>query len=254
MTAPLPTVLITGATSRIGRALSTGLAKAGWQIVGHTVSGGDRAEQLKADIEKDGGKITILQADLTDADELQSLYSRASEPYGPPQVLINNASIFEDDGIGNLSLDRYETHFQIHTRAPVFLADAMATNLPAGRDGLIVNLIDQRVWKLTPHSLSYTLSKSALWTATQTLAQALAPRIRVNGIGPGPSFKSPRQSQEEFDRQTGAVLLQHGPTPEEFPRTVQYLWEARSVTGQMIALDGGQHLGWETPDVLNVGE
>ena len=186
MTAPLPTVLITGATSRIGRALSTGLAKAGWQIVGHTVSGGDRAEQLKADIEKDGGKITILQADLTDADELQSLYSRASEPYGPPQVLINNASIFEDDGIGNLSLDRYETHFQIHTRAPVFLADAMATNLPAGRDGLIVNLIDQRVWKLTPHSLSYTLSKSALWTATQTLAQALAPRIRVNDIEPGP--------------------------------------------------------------------
>jgi NAD(P)-dependent dehydrogenase (short-subunit alcohol dehydrogenase family) len=130
----------------------------------------------------------------------------------------------------------------------------MAAALPAGKDGLVVNMIDQRVWKLMPKFISYTLSKSALWTATQTLAQALAPRIRVNGIAPGPTMPSDRQSQADFDRQVSTLLLKHGPNLSEFGRTIRYLWETPSITGQMIALDGGQHLAWQTPDVSGIAE
>jgi NAD(P)-dependent dehydrogenase (short-subunit alcohol dehydrogenase family) len=162
--------------------------------------------------------------------------------------------VFEDDDVSRFDEALFDLHFAIHLKAPAILAEAMANGLPEGREGLIVNIIDQRVWKLTPRFFSYTLSKSALWTATQTMAQALAPRIRVNAIGPGPTLANDRQQPDDFDKQAASVLLGRGPELSEFGATVRYLYQARSVTGQMIALDGGQHLAWETPDASGVGE
>ncbi len=182
------------------------------------------------------------------------LVSDAEAALGPVSLLVNNASIFKDDSATDFDWDMWESHFAVHLKAPVLLARKMAERLPEGRDGLVVNIVDQRVWRLNPRFFSYTLSKSALWTATQTLAQALAPRVRVNAIGPGPTLPNHRQAKEDFDSQVDALLLGHGPDVAEFGATIRYLWSARSVTGQMIALDGGQHLAWETPDVAGVHE
>lgn len=249
-----PIAVITGGSSRIGKALAEDLAGHGWSLVLHAHTRPEKAEELARDIRSRGGRAEILAADLTDIAELRNFTARAATPFGPPSVLINNASIFEDDAVGDLDPARYDAHFHIHTRAPVFLAEGFAGQLPEDRKGLIVNVIDQRVWKLTPQAFSYTLSKSALWAATRTLAQALAPRIRVNAIGPGPSFRNARQTREEFDRQWNSVPLGKGPSPDDFGRTVRFLWDCEPVTGQMIAIDGGQHLAWETADVIGVGE
>jgi NAD(P)-dependent dehydrogenase (short-subunit alcohol dehydrogenase family) len=252
--ADAPIAVITGGASRIGTAIAEDLAAHGWTLVLHAHNNEEGARALAEKCRVAGARADVVTADLTNVSEARSFLGKASAPYGTPDVLINNASIFEDDGIGNLDPDRYDAHFNIHARAPVFLADAFAVRLPPDRKGLIVNMIDQRVLKLTPQALSYTLSKAALWAATQTLAQALAPRIRVNAIGPGPSFKNERQTQAEFDKQFHAVPLGSGPTPDEFGRTVRFLWENKAITGQMIAVDGGQHLAWETDDVIGVGE
>ncbi|MEJ8472657.1 SDR family oxidoreductase [Roseibium algae] len=251
MTGRATTAIITGASSRLGDALARDLSAHGWQLILHANANKTKADQLAQELPTSSAVIT---SDLTNPDDLASFIDRASVPYGLPDILINNASIFEDDGIGSLDPALFDAHFAIHTKAPLFLSNDMATRLAADKRAMIVNVIDQRVWKLTPQAMSYTLSKSALWSATQVLAQALAPRIRVNAIGPGPSFKNERQSQEEFDKQTGAVPLGRGPNPDSFGRTVRYLWDSPSVTGQMIALDGGQHLAWQTPDVIGVGE
>ncbi|ADZ69644.1 SDR family oxidoreductase [Polymorphum gilvum] len=248
------TALITGASSRIGAAIATDLASNGWSVVLHAHRSLDKVRDLENRILGAGGTASVICADLTDPDQLSDVLARASAPFGVPDLVVNNASIFETDGIGDLDGDRFDRHFAIHVKAPCVLADSLAATLPADRKGLIVNMIDQRVWKLTPQYLSYTLSKAAMWAATQTLAQALAPRIRVNAIGPGPSFRNERQTEDDFRRQTQAVLLRHGPDPAEFGRTVRFLWDAASMTGQMIALDGGQHLAWETADVVGVGE
>jgi len=249
-----PIAVLTGGSSRIGMAMAEDLAGHGWTLVLHAHDNPEKVRTLAEDIRSAGGRADVLTADLTDIAELRGVMARAAEPYGPPSVLINNASIFEDDTVGGLDPARYDAHFNIHTRAPVFLAEDFARQLPEDRRGLIVNVIDQRVWKLTPQAFSYTLSKAALWTATRTLAQALAPRIRVNAIGPGPSFRNERQSGEEFDRQWRSVPLGKGPSPADFGRTVRFLWDCEPVTGQMIAIDGGQHLAWETADVIGVGE
>lgn len=166
----------------------------------------------------------------------------------PPTLLVNSASVFEDDAAHDFSLAGYDHAMAVNLRAPLLLASAMARALPADAAGLIVNITDQRVWRLTPRFFSYTLSKAALWTATQTLAQALAPRIRVNAIGPGPTLASPHQSAEAFARQARAIPLERAPTPEDIAAALTYLIEAKAVTGQMIAVDGGQHLAWKTPD------
>lgn len=252
--ADAPIAIITGGASRIGTAIAEDLAAHGWTLVLHAHRNTASAQALAEKIRTSGKQVEVVAADLTDINDVRSFLGKAAEPFGLPDVLINNASIFEDDGIGNLDAERYDAHFNIHTRAPVFIADAFAARLPASRKGLIVNIIDQRVWKLTPQALSYTLSKAALWAATQTLAQALAPRIRVNAIGPGPTFRNERQSQAEFDKQFHAVPLGSGPAPDDFGRTVRFLWESKAVTGQMIAVDGGQHLAWQTDDVIGVGE
>jgi NAD(P)-dependent dehydrogenase (short-subunit alcohol dehydrogenase family) len=186
--------------------------------------------------------------------QVETLVERASAALGPIRLLVNSASIFRDDSAVDPNFAVWEKHFAIHLKAPVLLASKLAAQLPEGQEGLVVNIIDQRVWKLTPQYFSYTLSKSALWTATRTLAQALAPKVRVNAIGPGPTLASLRQDQADFDAQVDGLVLKRGPDLGEFGATIRYLWEARSVTGQMIALDGGQHLAWQTPDVTGMTE
>lgn len=247
--------LVTGGARRIGKAIVEDLAAHGFAVAIHSNSSLDEGQALLETIEAAGGQGCLVQADLSDSSAVRRIIGDVANSLGPVQLLVNNASVFHEDGVGNLADDAvWDRHFAVHVKAPVLLADAMATALPPRVEGLIVNMIDHRVWKLTPRFTSYTLSKAALWTATQTLAQALAPRIRVNGIGPGPTLPSSRQDRANFDRQVKALLLQHGPDLAEFGRTIRYLWEAKSVTGQMIALDGGQHLAWETPDVSGIME
>ncbi|MBN9058718.1 SDR family oxidoreductase [Kaistia sp. MMO-174] len=254
MTDEMGTALVTGGARRIGRAIVEDLARNGFAVAIHCRSSVDVAEALADDIRRQGGRALVLSADLADLDAARALPARAAEALGPLTLLVNNASIFEADGIGALDPERFQRQTTVNLAAPVFLADAFAAQLPAGREGLVVNMVDQRAWKTTPHFLSYQLSKSGLLTATRTLAQALAPRIRVNAIGPGPTLPSPRQDPAEFRKQAEAVLLRHGPDLCEFGRTIRYLYETRSITGQMIALDGGQHLAWETPDIVGISE
>ena len=248
------TALVTGAGRRIGKAIALDLAAHGYRVAVHANSSRKEAEAVAASIRDTGGEAAVFIADLSDRAAVRRLHSEVSAELGAPDVIVNNASIFEDDDARTFDEDLFDRHFSIHVKAPVMLAEAMAATLPEGREGLIVNIIDQRVWRLTPRFFSYTLSKSALWTATQTMAQALAPRIRVNAIGPGPTLANERQSAADFARQAAAVPLGHGPELGEFGATIRYLHAARSVTGQMIALDGGQHLAWKTPDVNGVGE
>ncbi|MBC2884835.1 SDR family oxidoreductase [Ochrobactrum sp. CM-21-5] len=247
-------VLVTGGARRIGKAIVEDLAANGFPIAIHCNRSLDEGKALADEIAARGGVACTVQADLGSERDMRGLMDQASSRIGPVRLLVNNASLFEDDRIGNLDMDLWDRHFAIHLKAPVILAEEMAKSLPAGDDGLVVNVIDQRVWKLNPHFFSYTLSKTALWNATRTLAQALAPRIRVNAIAPGPTLPSERQKPQDFKRQVSMLPLQRAPELSEFGRTVRYFWESRSVTGQMIALDGGQHLAWETPDIAGITE
>ncbi len=249
-----PVALVTGSSNRIGAAIATDLAENGFATAVHCRSDVEEAEELCSNIRAKGGLALPFRADLSEDKSVRSLIAAVSESLGPVVLLINNASIFEDDRATEFDRQKWDDHFAVHLRAPALLAEAMANELPQDRNGLIVNIIDQRVWRLTPNFFSYTLSKSALWTATKTMAQALAPRIRVNAIGPGPSLPSPRQTEEEFEKLIDLLPLQRGPQLTEFGQTIRYFWNAPSVTGQMIALDGGQHLAWQTPDVTNISE
>lgn len=253
MKQPLPTVLVTGAARRVGKAIAQDLAARGFAVAIHAHSHGEEARALAKKIREDGGIAHAFTADLSQADAVRRLHAEVTAKLGWPDLIVNNASVFREDEVRAFDEDLFDLHFALHVKAPALLAEAMANGRPEGRKGLIVNMIDQRVWRLTPRVFSYTLSKSALWTATRTLAQALAPHIRVNAIGPGPTLANERQQTEDFERQAAAVPLGHGPDLAEFGATVRYLYGATSVTGQMIALDGGQHLAWETPDVADDG-
>jgi NAD(P)-dependent dehydrogenase (short-subunit alcohol dehydrogenase family) len=254
MTAFTKIALVTGSARRIGKAMALDLAAHGFSVAIHANSSRAEAEAVAGAIRADGGAAEVFIADLSESAQARKLYAEVTARMGSPDLIVNNASVFEDDDVSRFDEALFDLHFAIHLKAPAILAEAMANGLPEGREGLIVNIIDQRVWKLTPRFFSYTLSKSALWTATQTMAQALAPRIRVNAIGPGPTLANDRQQPDDFDKQAASVLLGRGPELSEFGATVRYLYQARSVTGQMIALDGGQHLAWETPDASGVGE
>jgi len=246
--------LVTGGARRIGRAIVEDLAANGYAVAIHCNRSEREAHALAETIRVRGGTATVVVADLADLETTRALPALVAGRLGPATLLVNNASIFEADGIGDLDPERFQRQLAVNLTAPVLMADAFASALPVPRRGLVVNIVDQRAWKTTPHFLSYQLSKSALLTATRTLAQALAPRIRVNAIGPGPTLPSPRQDPADFARQAEAVLLGHGPELPEFGRTIRYLHETGSITGQMIALDGGQHLAWETPDVVGIKE
>ncbi len=248
------TALVTGGAKRIGRAIVEDLAAHGFAVAIHANASGGAADELAARIAGAGGRAAVVTADLTDMTAAGGLVAAAQAALGPVSLLVNNASMFEDDSVLDFEDAVWDRHFALHVKAPAVLARAFARALPAGAEGLIVNIVDQRVWRPTPRYFSYSLSKSALWAATQTMAQALAPRIRVNAIGPGPTLKNLRQDDADFRAQVEGLLLERGPQLTEFGATIRYLWQARSVTGQMIALDGGQHLAWQTPDVTGMAE
>ena len=246
--------LVTGGARRIGAAIARDLAAGGFAVAIHYNGAREEAAQLAAEIGAGGGRAALVEADLTDMAAADGVVAQAERALGPVQLLVNNASVFEDDSADDFDWQVWDRHFALHVKAPALLAQRMAAALPAGRDGLVVNVIDPRVWRPTPKFFSYTLSKSALWTATRTMAQTYAPNIRVNAIGPGPTLANERQADEDFSRQVDGLILRRGPALAEFGATIRYLWQARSVTGQMIALDGGQHLAWKTPDIDGIAE
>ncbi|TPI69094.1 SDR family oxidoreductase [Mesorhizobium sp. B3-1-3] len=246
--------LVTGGARRIGKAIVEDLAANGFAVAIHANRSSDEAEALAEKIAGEGGRAAMVAADLTDMEAVAGLVGRAQAALGPVTLLVNNASLFVDDRVEDFDWQAWDRHFAIHVKAPALLARTFARALPEGEEGLIVNIIDQRVWRPTPRYFSYALSKSALWTQTEMLAQALGPRIRVNAIGPGPTLKNKRQDDDDFGKQVDGLILKRGPQLPEFGATIRYLWQARSVTGQMIALDGGQHLAWQTPDVTGMVE
>lgn len=254
--------LVTGAAKRLGRAMALRLAERGHDVVVHYAGSADDAAATVAEIEAMGRRAIALQADLTVESEMQTLLPRAVEALGVPiTVLVNNASIFEYDTIATATRESWDRHLESNLRAPFVLTQAMAAQVPQAKpdengepeaQGLVVNLIDQRVRKLTPEFMSYTIAKMGLWAFTRTAAQALAPHVRVNAIGPGPTLRGGRQSREHFAKQRAATPLARGADPEGICAALDYLLSARAVTGQLICVDGGQHLAWQTPDVLGV--
>lgn len=241
--------LVTGAGRRIGRAIAMALGRDGWRVGVHYGTSDAEAREVVAAIEAGGGQAVAVQADLADRVATEGLIGHCARALGPVTCLVNSASIFLDDRIETLDPATWDLQQAVNLRAPVLLSKAMAAALPAGAAGNIVNIVDQRVWRLTPQYFSYTATKAGLWAVTQTLAQALAPRIRVNAVGPGPVLKSIHQSDAEFAAEARATILGRATNPEEIATAVRFILDAPSMTGQMIALDGGQHLAWETPDV-----
>lgn len=246
--------VVTGAARRIGRAIALDLAAEGYAVALHCNTSRDEAEDVAEEIRRGQGRVAVITADLADLDAVATIIPQAERALGPVDVLVNNASLFERDEATSLEASLFTRHMNVNLAAPLLLARDLANRLPPTREGVVINLIDQRVWRPNPLFFSYTLSKSALWTATQTMAQALAPRVRVAGIGPGPTLANTRQSPDDFRKQSEAVLLRRGPSLDEITSAVRFILETRSFTGQMLALDGGQHLAWETPDVVGIAE
>lgn len=240
-----PAALVTGAGVRIGRAIALELGRRGHAVAVHCNRSRKDAEAVAAEIAAAGGRAAVVQADLSDHGAVAGLVAQATAALGPLGVLVNNASLFEYDHVETATEDGWDRHLDTNLKAPFFLSQAFAAQLPDSVAGNIVNIVDMRVWRLTPHFASYTVAKAGLWTLTQTLAMALAPRIRVNAIGPGPVLPSPRQSPEQFQRQWQGTPLKRGAHPDEIAATVGFLLDAPAVTGQMIAMDGGQHLPWQ---------
>ncbi len=236
--------LITGGGKRLGRAIALALAGAGFDIAIHCHTSADEAEATRADIARMGRRAVILRANLAIEAEVTPLVADATAALGPIGVLVNNASTFERDDWHDATRESWDRHIEPNLRAPLVLMQAFAQALPRGREGVVINMLDMRVWSITPHFVSYTVSKFGLWALTQSMALALAPRIRVNGIGPGPALPNTRQTPEQFARQAGSVPLRHGPTAEEVGRAALAILAMPAMTGQMIALDGGQHLQW----------
>lgn len=236
--------LVTGGARRLGRAIALGLAEAGFDIAIHHATSRAAAEDTAAAIHRLGRRAVLLDADLAHEFETTALLPTAASALGPIGVLVNNASAFERDEWHDATRASWDAHLEPNLRAPFVLSQAFAQALPEGAEGCIVNMLDQCVWALTPHFVSYTVSKAGLWALTQSLALALAPRIRVNGIGPGPALPSARQSAEQFARQAGSTPLRRGTSPEEVARALLAILALPAMTGQMIALDGGQHLQW----------
>ncbi|MFK7880344.1 SDR family oxidoreductase [Roseobacter sp.] len=256
------TALVTGAGHRIGRAMSLYLADRGYDVVVHYASSDKGARETVAMIEEKGRRGVAIQADLLEDSQTEVLFSKAAGQFdGPVTCLINNASIFEYDTVQSATRDNWDRHMQSNLRAPFLLTQAMAAQgLTADQDvanepmstGLIVNMIDQRVRKLTPEFMTYTLAKMGLWAMTRTTAQALAPAIRVNAIGPGPTLQGGRQSADHFATQRANTTLERGSNPQDMTAALGYFLDAPAVTGQLLCVDGGQHLAWQTPDVLGV--
>ncbi len=254
--------LVTGAGARLGKAMALYLGRRGYDVAVHYAGSEQGAAGTVADLKGMGRNAVALQADLLDEAATQGLLARATDALGGPfTCLVNNASIFEYDAIGTATRESWDRHLESNLRAPFVLIQNFAAQVPEPvqddmdepvAQALVINMLDQRVHKLTPEFMSYTIAKMGLWALTRTAAQGLAPRVRVNGIGPGPTLRGHRQSQSHFDRQRAATILNRGANPADITAALGYFLDAPSVTGQMLAVDGGQHLGWETPDVLGV--
>lgn len=254
--------LVTGAGKRLGRAMALELARQGHDVAVHYASSRDAAESLADEIRAMGRAAVTLQADLLDEAQVTPLVDRAAEALGGPlTTLINNASIFDYDNIETATRLSWDRHMESNLRAPFVLTQQMAGQMPAPTmdaqgepvaQGLVINMIDQRVHKLTPEFMTYTIAKMGLWALTRTAAQALAPKVRVNAIGPGPTLQGHRQSEGHFENQRRATILQRGANPQDITAALVYFLHAPGVTGQLLCVDGGQHLGWQTPDVLGV--
>lgn len=249
MTTITGTALVTGGAKRLGRAIALDLARHGYNIALHYHSSEKEARATAADIQTQGVKVALIKANLAEESETASVVTEAVKALGPLTALINSASLFENDSWYSVSRESWDRHMETNLRAPFVLAQEFTRQLPRETQGAIVNIIDQRVLKPTPQFISYSLSKAGLHWLTVTLAQALAPRVRVNAVGPGPTMINARQSQADFDRQREATILGRGAEPHDVCEAVRYLLAAPAVTGQMIAVDGGQHLIWQTPDV-----
>ena len=262
MTETAQRALITGAGHRLGRAMALYLAGRGFDVAVHYNRSEGAAEEVAAHIREAGRRAVTVRADLLDEDAVQGLLPAAAEALGGPvTVLVNNASIFEYDNIETATRDSWDRHFESNLRAPFVLTQALAAQVPAPvadaagepvPQGLVVNMIDQRVRKLTPEFMTYTIAKMGLWAFTRTAAQALAPKVRVNAIGPGPTLQGGRQSDQHFAKQRAATVLSRGANREDITHALGYFLDAHSVTGQLLCIDGGQHLAWETPDVVGV--
>jgi NAD(P)-dependent dehydrogenase (short-subunit alcohol dehydrogenase family) len=243
--------LVTGAGRRIGADIARALAQAGYALALFANASVQGAEALAVEIAGSGGRAQAFRVDLADPQAAAAALQAAAAALGPIDLLVNNAAAFEDDAIDRLDLKVWRRQFAVDLESPVFLISAFAAQLPPDREGAVVNIIDQRVLKPTPQYLSYTLAKSALWTATRTLAQALAPRIRVNAVGPGPTYPSEREGDEGLAHEAAGTLLGRAVAGEEIAEAVLYLARARNVTGQILCVDAGQHLGWRTPDIVD---
>ncbi|MFX0541807.1 SDR family oxidoreductase [Roseovarius sp. S4756] len=254
--------LVTGAGKRLGRAMAIELAQQGHDVAIHYHSSEDEAETVAGEIRDLGRKAVTLRADMLSEDQVTPLIPHAAEALGGPMtVLVNSASIFDHDTLASATRDSWDSHFESNLRAPFVLTQALAEQVPDPvndengepmAQGLVINMIDQRVRKLTPEFMTYTLAKMGLWAFTQTAAQALAPRVRVNGIGPGPTLRAARQSREHFASQRAATVLKRGANTSDITGALSYFLNAPAVTGQLLCIDGGQHLCWQTPDVLGV--
>ncbi|AQS49384.1 short chain dehydrogenase [Thioclava nitratireducens] len=251
--------LVTGGAKRLGRAMALYLAERGLDVAIHYHGSAEDAEATAAEARAKGVRAEILQADLLDEAATAALVPHAAHLLdGPLDLLINNASIFEYDTIRSATRESWDRHIGSNLRAPFVLIQHFAAQAPqADRSGaepkaraLVVNMVDQRMRKLTPEFMTYSLAKMGLWTLTQTGAQALAPDIRVNAIGPGPTLQGARQSEDHFNRQRAATILERGADPADIVAALGYFMDAPAVTGQLLCVDGGQHLGWRTPDVL----
>lgn len=242
--------LITGGARRIGAAIVEALAEEGYAVVVHCNSSRAEADALVISLRKKGKRAAVITADLANPDAVAGMMAQAVKPFGPVTALINNASSFIADTLQTIDVLTWNRQFSVNIRAPSVLAKDFASQLPDGASGTIINIIDQRVWKLTPEFYSYTLSKAALWAATRTMAQTLAPRIRVNAVGPGPTLGNLHDGDTGVQHEAAGIPLQRQVEPREIADAVVFLAKASSVTGQMIAVDGGQHIGWKTPDIL----
>ena len=241
-TPPVSVALVTGASDRIGAAIARKLAATGHAVIIHYRGNADGGRAVRKDIRDNGGQAEVVKADLANRRQRAGLIAKAASHFGPLTVLVNNASVFDPDSARDVDEALWDQHFAIHAEAPIFLARDFAAQLPPGADGNIINLVDERVLHPTPAYFSYSLSKSVLWSATRTLAQSLAPAIRVNAIGPGPVLPHSRQSQAEFDRSVDALPLQRHAGPDAIADGVLMLLNTPTMTGQMLALDGGEHL------------